>query len=56
MKYNFFNFKRFGDRFLLTNDFGKYLIVSVAEFRQIIAKTVVADSDLGCRLLESEMA
>ena len=56
MKYNFFNFKRFGDRFLLTNDFGKYLIVSVAEFRQIIAKTVVVNSDLGCRLLGSDMA
>ena len=56
MKYNYFNFKQLGDQFLLTNDFGKYLLVSPDEFKQVIAKSVDAESGLGRRLIENDMA
>ena len=57
MRYNYFNFKELdAGRMLLTNDFGKFLLVSQDEFRQIMRKDVDPTSDLGHRLIESDMA
>ena len=36
MKLNYFNFKEFGDRVLMTNDFGQYIFVSKEEFEEHI--------------------
>ena len=55
MKLNYFNFKKFDDRVLLTNDFGKYAFVTNSEFKSIISKQVDLSSDLGKKLLENKM-
>lgn len=56
MKLNHFNFKRFGERVLMTNDFGRYLFVSLDDFERVIGGRVLSESDLGIRLLETNMA
>lgn len=55
MKLNYFNFKTFEDKVLLTNDFGSHLFVTPAEFVQIMDKTIDLESDLGKQLLEKQM-
>ncbi len=55
MKLNFFNFKKFGNRVLLTNDLGKYLFVGEDEFKKIISKTIEPDSELEKKLIEARM-
>lgn len=55
MKLNYFNFKMFEDKVLLTNDFGSHLFVTPSEFVQIVKKDIDLDSDLGKRLLEKQM-
>ena len=55
MKLNYFNFKMFEDKVLLTNDFGSHLFVTPTEFVQIVKKDVDLESDLGKRLVEKQM-
>lgn len=55
MRLNYFNFKRFADRILMTNDFGCHLFVTPSEFVQIINKDIDLESDLGKRLLDAQM-
>lgn len=55
MKLNYFNFKKFGGKVLLTNDLGKYIFVSEGDFKKIIAKVVESGSELEKRLLEASM-
>jgi len=55
MKLNYFNFKKFEDKILLTNDFGCHLFVSPAEFIQLVSKKVDLTSELGKELLEKRM-
>lgn len=55
MKLNFFNFKKFGNKVLLTNDLGKYIFVSEDEFKKIIGKKVEPSSGLEKRLIEARM-
>lgn len=55
MKLNYFNFKKFEDKVLITNDLGCYLFVTPAEFVQIMKKNVDLESDLGKRLSEKQM-
>ena len=55
MKLNFFNFKKFGNRVLLTNDLGKYLFIGEDEFKKIISKTIEPDSELEKKLIEARM-
>ena len=52
MNYNYFNFKHFGDYYLITNDLGRYLFVNEAELKAIISKQIDSESPLGQRLLE----
>lgn len=49
---NHFNFKKFRDKVLVTNDLGRYLFVDEAELRTIVREEVTGDSELG-RTLES---
>lgn len=53
MKYNYFNFKRFGDKFLLTNDLGKYCFVYPNEMEKLIGKRVGPD-DKCCEQLREK--
>lgn len=55
MKLNYFNFKPFESKILMTNDFGKYTFVDPYEFKNIIAKKIVPDSLLYKQLIESKM-
>ncbi len=55
MRLNYFNFKAFEDKILLTNDFGSHAFVSADEFKNVIKKDIDLDSDLGRQLLEKNM-
>ena len=55
MKLNYFNFKQFNNRVLMTNDFGKYVFVTNDEFKNIINQNVNLESDLGKKLLDNKM-
>lgn len=55
MKYNYFNFKKFGDQFLLTNDFGKFVFLSPEEFKAFVAKDFSEKTELYGKLLSSKM-
>jgi len=55
MKYNYFNFKPFKDKLLITNDFGKFVFIEPDDLRSILAKNVDLDYALGKSLLESKM-
>ena len=52
MKLNYFNFKKFASKILLTNDFGDYLFVSNSEFKNILLKNVDLNSEFGKKLIE----
>ena len=49
---NYFNFKRFDDDYLLTNDLGRYMFVSAPEFKALLTGMVEADSDFGKKAIE----
>lgn len=49
---NYFNFKRFGDDYLLTNDLGRYMFVSTSELKALLKGTVDPDSDFGKKAIE----
>ena len=55
MKLNYFNFKKLGNKILLTNDFGMYVFVSDDEFKKILLKNVDENSELERRLLNSNI-
>ena len=52
MKLNYFNFKKFHDSVLMTNDFGKYLFVGKEDFKKIISKQIDEKSELAKALIE----
>ena len=51
MKLNYFNFKKFHDSVLMTNDFGKYLFVGKEDFKKIISKQIDEKSELAKALI-----
>ena len=55
MKLNYFNFKEFEGKILLTNDLGSHLFVSQDDFKKIIKKDIDLESELGRQLLEKNM-
>jgi His-Xaa-Ser system radical SAM maturase HxsB len=55
MKLNYFNFKPFENKYLLTNDFGNHTFVSKNDFKNIIKKNIDIESDLGCELARKNM-
>ena len=44
---NYFNFKKLGDHFLLTNDLGRYLFATEEELRALIDDRVDFESGFG---------
>lgn len=55
MKLNYFNFKAFENKVLLTNDLGSYIFVSNDEFKKIIMKDIDLNSEFGSRLQEKNI-
>ena len=55
MKLNYFNFKQFKNKILLTNDLGKYTFVSTDDFQRILSKRIEKDSELYQMLVERRM-
>lgn len=55
MKLNYFNFKKFNNQILMTNDLGKYVFVDPDDFNRIITRKLLPDSKLYKVLLESRM-
>lgn len=52
MKRNYFNWKRTGNRFMLTNDFGNYCYLSEKSFRELIQNQDIQNEDEEAELLE----
>ena len=52
MKTNFFNFRRYKDRYLLTNDFGRYAFVSKEELNGLIYGNLDENTDIYTELEE----
>lgn len=55
MRLNFFNFKQFEGKVLLTNDLGSHLFVSPDDFKRIIKRDIELDSELKKKLIEKNM-
>lgn len=55
MKLNYFNFKSFNDKVLLTNDFGEHLFVSIDDFNRIMKKNLDSETDLYKKLIDKRM-
>lgn len=55
MKLNYFNFKKFGDQILMTNDFGEFMFVSEIDFRNVINDNINMESEIGKKLLDRHM-
>ena len=55
MRLNYFNFKKFEDKVLMTNDLGNHIFVSPADFVKILNKNIDLESELGKELLAKEM-
>ena len=56
MKLNFFNFKPFNDKILMTNDFGEHLFVSKENFKKILEKNLDSEPVLKKSLIQKRMA
>lgn len=55
MKLNYFNFKNFKNKVLMTNDFGKYMFVEKEDFQKIVSLRIDRNSSLYSALIEKEM-
>lgn len=55
MKLNYFNFKKFKDKILLTNDFGRYVFVKKEDFQHILALRIKENTDLYRALVDGKM-
>lgn len=55
MKLNYFNFKSFGEKILLTNDLGEFIFINESEFRDLISQKVKNGSLLEQKLIEHHM-
>ena len=49
---NYFNFKKFGDKYLVTNDLGRYMFVSPDELKQLIGCQIDFESSFGQKAKE----
>lgn len=52
MKLNYFNFRPFADKVLLTNDFGNYIFVSNDTFKRILSRNIDMSSPLAQELIQ----
>jgi uncharacterized protein len=53
MKRNYFNFKKIKDRYLITNDLGRYLFLSPEEFKLFSEGCIAKESELYRRLADN---
>ena len=49
---NYFNFKKFDDDYLITNDFGRYMFVSKQELKSLLTGTVDSTSEFGRKAID----
>ena len=56
MRLNYFNFKSFDNKVLLTNDFGDYVFLEKDEFHHFITGKIPNDSELAKKVISSRMA
>ena len=52
MKKNFFNYKKIGDKYLLTNDLGRYMYLSKEELYRMLTDQIDEEEELSQRLRE----
>ena len=52
MKKNFFNYKKIGDKYLLTNDLGRYMYLSKEELYRMLTDQIEEEEELSQRLKE----
>lgn len=55
MKLNYFNFKKFNNKYLLTNDFGNYCFIAENDLKSLVKKEIDANSDLANMLVKNRM-
>lgn len=55
MKLNYFNFKKFEEKILLTNDFGRYVFLEEEDLKKILSGTVDDNLKLKNQLIDSKM-
>lgn len=55
MKLNYFNFKKFNNQVLMTNDLGKYAFIDSNDLSKVLTGNVDLESPLGKTLLDSMM-
>lgn len=55
MRLNYFNFKEFNGKILLTNDMGRYVFLDKKDFRALLASELEMDSDVGRNLVDTGM-
>lgn len=56
MRLNYFNFKEFDNKVLLTNDFGDHVFLEKEEFHHFIAGKISENSELAKKVISSRMA
>ena len=49
---NYFNFQKFKNKYLITNDLGRYDFLDVSQFRRLLTDNLPTDSEEGKRLRE----
>ena len=49
---NYFNFQKFKNKYLITNDLGRYDFLDVSQFVKLLTDDIPADSEDGKRLRE----
>ena len=52
MKKNFFNYKKIRDKYLLTNDLGRYMYLSKEELYRMLTDQIEEEEELSQRLKE----
>lgn len=55
MRLNYFNFKEFNGKMLLTNDLGKYIFVEKSDFKRLVSGEIDVSSQVGKELIETKM-
>lgn len=51
---NYFNFKKIDDKYLITNDFGKYAILGENHFRELLSEKTVSDEIVKKELIDKQ--
>jgi uncharacterized protein len=52
MKLNYFNYKKIDGKYLLTNDFGKFIFLTEEDFENLLQRKIKPDTELGSQLIK----